>query len=362
MNAPDSVSHGFGRRNILKFGAVGAIAAGATAFAQKSAFAAPADSAQHLQALYQDALDEGGRLVVWAGGSNPNQEAATRAAFLAAFPGTDATFTVRYSPVQAALVNRQLALGGLEPDVVQLQTLYDFDHWKAANALLPYRPPGATKVFPGYRDPDDTYIGINVRSFGRTVNSALVGAAEAPGDATDFLAPAFLDKIVFPDPTAEDAVLFAFYLITQKHGLGYLERLMAQRPLVVANAGATAAALNSGQRTVSLAHLAPLAPVTGQSLRYVVPRTDAFMSWPQTAAILRRAANPAAAKLYLAWQLSAERQGLGPQWPARRDVTPPGGWRPITAYNTSRTAFREFLRDREEVERYRAVIRTFVAP
>ncbi|WP_186768266.1 ABC transporter substrate-binding protein [Streptomyces qinzhouensis] len=366
MNSPDPETRGLGRRAVLKYTAAGAAGISATAFAQNGAFAASArfggDSAEYLQKLYRDALDEGGKLVVWAGGSSPNQEVRTREAFVSAFPGIDAVFTVRYSPVQSALVNRQLALGGLEPDLVQLQTLYDFDHWKAQNALLPYRPPGAHAVFPQYRDPDDTYIGIMTRSFGRVSNSSLLSDAEAPRDAGDFLAPAFRDKIVIPDPTAEDAILFAFYLVTQKYGLRYMEQFMEQRPLIVANAGATTASLVSGQRTATLAHIASLAPVPGQPLRYVVPQTDQFMTWPQTVAIFRRARHPAAAKLYIAWQMTVERQSTGLQWPTRRDVAPAAGWKPINKYNSRLNGFREFLRDRAAVERYRALIRTFIAP
>lgn len=365
MTSPDPVTRGIGRRSILKYAAVGAAGVGASAFAQNGAFAAPAavsgDSAQYLQQLYQDALDEGGKLVVWAGGSFPTQEERTRQAFITAFPGIDTTITVRYSPEQSALVDRQLALGGLEPDVIQIQALYRFDQWKAENALLPYRPPGAGAVFPQYRDPDNTYIGITVPSFGRVSNSTLLTDAEAPRDASDFLAPAFRDKIVVPDPTSEDAILFAFYLVTQKYGLRYMEQFMEQNPLIVANASATTASLVSGQRTASLANIASLAPIPGQPLRYVVPRTDQFVSWPQTAAIFRKAAHPAAAKLYLAWQLSVERQSVAMQWPTRRDVAPAAGWNPISEYNSPLNAFREFLSDRGAVERYRALIKTFIA-
>ncbi|MEW1544941.1 ABC transporter substrate-binding protein [Streptomyces tsukubensis] len=366
MTSPDPVKPDFGRRTVLRYGTAGAVGLGASVFARNSAFAAPAagggDSAGYLQQLYRDALDEGGKLVVWAGGSSPRQEDRTREAFTAAFPGIDAVFTVRYSPVQSALVNRQLALGGLEPDLVQLQTLDDFDHWKSRNVLLPYRPPGAQAVFPQYRDPDDTYIGIMVRSFGRVSNSSLLSEAEAPRDAADFLKPEFRDRIVIPDPTAEDAILYAFRLITQKYGLRYLEQFMEQRPLIVPNAGATTATLIGGQRTATLSHIASLAPVPGQPLRYSVPRTDQFMSWPQTVAIFRKARHPAAAKLYIAWQLSVERQSTGLQWPTRRDVAPAAGWRPIDRYNSRLNGFREFLRDRAEVERYRALVGTFVAP
>nr|WP_239063040.1 extracellular solute-binding protein [Streptomyces sp. SID13031] len=370
MNNSDPATRSFGRRAILRYtAAAGAVGVSASAFAQTGALAAPrppavvsgdADPAAQLQQLYRDALDEGGGLVVWAGGSSPTQEDRTRQAFTTAFPGIDTSITVRYSTEHSALIDRQLALGGLEPDIVQLQTLYDFDHWKAKNALLSYRPPGAQAVFKQYRDPDDTYIGISVQSFGRVVNTALLSEAEMPRDAVDFLKPAFRDKIVIPDPTADDAVLFAIYLVTQKYGLQFMERFMEQRPLIVANSPATTAALASGQRTASLANVSSLAPPPGQSVRYIAPRTDQFMSWPRTAAIFRAARHPAAAKLYLAWQLTLERQSAVLQWPSRRDVTVPAGH--ITDYNSPINGFREFLRDRAAVERYRALIRTFIHP
>lgn len=353
-----------GRRAVLKYAAAGVAGVGAAAFAQSGAHAAapsPAAEDAALQRLYRDALDEGGGLVVWAGGSVPTQEDPTRQAFITAFPGVDINITVRYSTEHTGLIDRQLVLGGLEPDIVQLQTLHDFESWKARNVLLPYRPPGARAVFPEYRDPDNTFIGIAVPSFGRVYNSALLSAGEAPRDAVDFLAPAFRDKLVIPDPTTDDAPLYALYLVTQKYGLRYLEQFMEQRPLVVANSPSVSAALASGQRTASLTSIAALAPAPSP-VQYTVPKTDQFMSWPRTAAIFRAARHPAAAKLYLAWQLSVARQRTLLQWPSRRDVPLPAGWKSISHYNSPMTGFREFMRDRAKVERYRAIVKTFIAP
>ena len=356
---------GVGRRAVLKYTAAGVVGVGAAALTQSAAGASAPSSAGEdaaLQRLYRDALDEGGGLVVWAGGSVPTQEDQTRQAFIAAFPGIDINITVRYSTEHTGLIDRQLVLGGLEPDLVQLQTLHDFESWKARNVLLPYRPPGAREVFAKYRDPDDTFIGIAVPSFGRVYNRALLTAGQAPRDAVDFLAPAFRDKIVIPDPTTDDAPLYAFYLVTQKYGLRYLEQFMEQRPLIVANSPAANAALASGQRTASLANIGPLSPAPGSPIQYAVPRTDQFMSWPRTAAIFRAARHPAAAKLYVAWQLSVARQRTVLQWPSRHDVPLPAGWSSISHYNSPMTGFLEFMRDRAEVERYRAIVKTFIAP
>ena len=290
------------------------------------------------------------------------QEDATRQAFIAAFPGIDTTIRVDLSKYHAPRIDRQLALGELEPDLTQLQTLHDFDHWKRQGVLLRFKPPGFRQVYNTYKDPDGAFVGLSVFSFGRVSNTNLISAAEAPRDAPDFLAPRFRDQLVFTYPNDDDAVLYAFYLVVQKYGLRYMERLMQQRPQFVRGVPAALGAVASGQKLASFAGFAPLAPVPGLPLRYSVPRTDRFMSWPQTAAIFRQARHPNAARLYIAWQLTRERQRQVSQWPVRRDVAPPPGWRPITEYNTPMNGFRTFMRDRARVERFRGVVETFVGP
>ena len=137
---------------------------------------------------------------------------------------------------------------------------------------------------------------------------------------------------------------------------------MEQRPQFVRGVPLALSAVASGQKLASFAGFAPLATVPGLPLRYSVPRSDEFMSWPQTAAIFRQARHPDAARLYLAWQLTRERQRQVSQWPVRRDVAPPPGWQPITSYNTPIDGFRTFMRDRALVERFRGVVETFVGP
>jgi ABC-type Fe3+ transport system substrate-binding protein len=353
------------RRNVLQVAAATATGLALPVGAGAPAFASGADDRQvdrHLRRLYRRALDEGGRLVIYAGGDSPTQEDATRQAFTAAFPGIDTTIRVDLSKYHAPRIDRQLALGELEPDVAQLQTLHDFSYWKRKGVLLPYKSPDFGHVRRAYKDPDGAFVGITVYSFGRVSNTSLLSDAEAPRDASEFLAPRFRDQLVFTYPNDDDAVLYAFYLVVKKYGLQYMEELMKQRPEFVRGAPAALGAVASGQKLASFAGFAPLLPIPGLPVRYSVPRTDAFMSWAQTAAIFKQARHPNAAKLYLTWQLTCERQTAAFQWPVRRDVAPPPGWGPITAYNTPINGFHRFMRDRAAVERFRGVIETFVGP
>lgn len=77
------------------------------------------------------------------------------------------------------------------------------------------------------------------------------------------------------------------------------------------------------------------------------------MAWGQRAAVLKQAAHPTAAKLYLNWQLSAETQQKAFNgWSVRTDIAPPAGLKPVWEYpNAHVDGFPEFMADRAEVER-----------
>ena len=73
---------------------------------------------------------------------------------------------------------------------------------------------------------------------------------------------------------------------------------------------------------------------------------DSVQIWPVTAAIFKEARHPNASKLLLNWYLSPESQSRLPagNWPARSDVVPSGGMRPILSYALINN-YRDFLTD-----------------
>src|SRR5436305_88655 len=121
----------FSRRRMLgASGALlGAAALGGATPATASAAtkgAPPPEETKSLDQLYADALKEGGKLVIYAGGDTATQQDGTKQAFLSRFPEIDLTLIVDYSKYHDVRVDNQLATGTLVPDVVQLQTLQDF--------------------------------------------------------------------------------------------------------------------------------------------------------------------------------------------------------------------------------------------
>ena len=85
--------------------------------------------------------------------------------------------------------------------------------------------------------------------------------------------------------------------------------------------------------------------------------------WPQSAAIFRGAPHANAAKLYLSWLLSREEQAkLAPgNWPVRRDVAPPAGFRPILEYNLL-NGYREFVIDEARLVELRRRYQEYIGP
>lgn len=67
--------------------------------------------------------------LVWAGGDAPNQQDQLYAQFKERFPGIDIEIVVDLSKYHDLKIYEQLNDGYLEPDVVMLQTMNDFENW-----------------------------------------------------------------------------------------------------------------------------------------------------------------------------------------------------------------------------------------
>jgi ABC-type Fe3+ transport system substrate-binding protein len=315
-----------------------------------------------LDQLYADAVAEGGRLVVFAGGDSPDQSDGLATAFAQQFPQVNITIKTDLSKYHDARIDNQLDRNRLEPDVTQLQTLQDFDRWKSEGKLLPYRPAGWDAVYPQFKDPDGAYTGIMVLAFSYLTNNALVPAGQAPRTALDFLIPRYKGKLTITWPNDDDAVLHMFSKIIDRYGWSYLDELMAQQPTFVRGMPASIGAVSTGAAAGTVAGFGMLAAGPAGPTTFTLPTDDFFQSWAQTAAILAGAKHPAAAKLYLNWLLSKPfQQTAVPQWSVRSDVPPPPGYKPILAYrNTSHLDFHEFMKDRAAVEQFKSQIELYV--
>ncbi|NGY65885.1 ABC transporter substrate-binding protein [Lentzea sp. NEAU-D13] len=351
------MSSSLSRRRVLAAGAGAAIGFGAfgtTAATAGAPQGAGPEEARTLDALYQAALEEGGKLTIYAGGDTATQQDGTKAAFKARFPDIDLTLIVDYSKYHDVRLDNQFATGTVVPDVVQLQTVQDFVRWKEQGRLLNYRPAGFSKVYDGFKDREGAWMAIGVIAFSFMYGVAAVGA-DVPRTPLDLVDPKWKGKIASSYPHDDDAVLYLYALYAQTYGWDWVAKLAAQDVQFARGSHTPGLAVNGGQKAIGIGGAGSLVAPATSPVRFVAADGHPFMAWGQRAAILKQAKNPTAAKLYLNWQLSLERQQAAFNgWSVRTDVTPPTGLKPVWKYpNAHVDGFPRFMADRAEVERWK---------
>ena len=317
---------------------------------------------QTLQDLYQAALKEGGTLTVYAGGDEVTQGFGIKNGFERQFPGMKVNIVVDLSKYHDARIEEELLRKDLKVDVAHLQTLHDFDDWAARGLLLPYKPIGWDQIPSAYKDPQGRFTGLYMLTFANSYNKNLVSAENAPRDYADFLKPEFKNRIIIAYPHDDDAVLYVFDKIIQKYGIGFIEQLQANGVQWVRGTQTPRDAVEAGKYAVSTGTSGNFVPVEAANIRFVLPKNDPFLTWAQTGAIFKDAKHPAAAKLYVSWQLSRPMASNPRGFPLRRDVAPPTGFQSIDQYKTSPEDFRAFMRDRARVERLKSLFERLIGP
>ncbi|WP_371657715.1 ABC transporter substrate-binding protein [Streptomyces sp. NBC_00280] len=348
------------RRRVLATGAGAALGVGAVTTNSAPASASPVTSRgttrgeerRTLDELYRTALAEGGKLVVYAGGDTPTQQDGTKAAFRARFPDIDLTLVVDYSKYHDVRVDNQFATDTLVPDVVQFQTLQDFDRWKAQGRLLHYRPAGFSKVYDRFKDPQGAWVATGAIAFSFMYDTAKVGS-KTPLTPRDLVDPKWKGQIASSFPHDDDAVLYLFTLYARKYGWDWVARFAAQDVRFARGSNSPGDAVFGGQKTIGVGTAG--SAVSTSPVTFAIGAGHPFMAWGQRTAVLKQAKNTTAAKLFLNWQLSKEMQnGSFNGWSVRTDVTPPAGLKPIWEYPDAHVdGFPRFMSDRAEVERWK---------
>ncbi|MEM8646925.1 MAG: ABC transporter substrate-binding protein, partial [Pseudomonadota bacterium] len=101
-----------------------------------------------LDELYAAALEEGGAFVLRAGGDKPDQVDYYLDMFKKRFPKLKVTHSVDVSLNHAPRYDNARAAGGETniPDVIQFQTLHDFNYYAERGLLDAYKPKNWDKV------------------------------------------------------------------------------------------------------------------------------------------------------------------------------------------------------------------------
>lgn len=322
-----------------------------------------AAAAQSIDQLYEAAKKEGA-LVLYGGGPITLYESWARE-FEQRFPGIKVAVKAGSSNVLDQEIDAQMKAGNLQVDMAVLQTIQDYERWKKAGVLLPFRPEGFDKIDDEWKDKDGAYVGITVNGLSYAYNSAKLPGASVPKSALDFLNPEFKGKIITTYPHVDDITLYLYQTLVDKYGPEFLDKLKANQPIFVrGHLGVSRAIAAGDERTVSFDSFVGMSLAeakAGKPIVTVVSEVDPLPVAAQTAAIFKDAPHPNAAKLYISWYLQPEQQARQGTWSSRSDVAPPPPLKPLSSYRVA-NSYRSFIMDEEKVKKMRERYLGFTGP
>jgi ABC-type Fe3+ transport system, periplasmic component len=313
-----------------------------------------AAGAQSIEQLY-DAAKKEGALVLYGGGPITLYEPWARE-FEQRFPGIKVSVKAGSSNVLDQEIDAQMKAGQLQVDMAILQTIQDYERWKNAGVLLPFKPEGFDKIDDAWKDKDGAYVGVTIHGLSYAYNSAKLPEAAVPKSALDFLKPEFKGKIITTYPHVDDVTLYLYQILVDKYGPEFLEKLKANEPVFVrGHLGVSRAIAAGDEKTLtfdSFVSMSIAEAKAGKPIVTVVSEVDPLPVFAQTAAVFKDAPHPNAAKLYISWYLQPEQQGRQGTWSSRSDVVPPPPLKPLSNYNVA-NAFRAFIMDEAKAKALR---------
>ncbi len=319
-------------------------------------------SAETTDALYAKAKVEK-TLVLYSGGPVEPFERWGKE-FAAAYPGLTVAVTGGFSNVLDRKIDDELKAGKLTVDMAIFQTVQDFVAWKKAGVLLPFKPDGYDKIAPSFRDKDGAFTTISANTLSYAYNTKLVRPQDVPKSALDFLKPQFRGKLVTAYPADDDATLYVFYTIVQKHGWGYMDRYMANRPNFIQGHLGELRSIASGDNLVTFdATVSTTGALkrAGQPIDFAFAAHEATPVFTITAGIFKDAPHPDVAKLFLTWYMSKDQQSRTGVFSPRSDVAPPPGLKPLFSY-TIANRYRQFVTDAKMIADLRKRFEAYTGP
>jgi iron(III) transport system substrate-binding protein len=171
-----------------------------------------------------------------------------------------------------------------------------------------------------------------------TYNKDLVPADRIPTTYQDMLDPYWKDKMLLTDPRGTPAYMGWAAAVEAKYGLDFLKKIAAQNPTLVNSATPGAQQVAAGAYFANIAaHLSNSTSLRQQDAPLgVVIMADVPTGLPTCMGIVANAPHPNAAKLFIAWSLTAEateiaceRFEVGVPLPNIKNCIPlPEGWKP----------------------------------
>ncbi len=198
-------------------------------------------------------------------------------------------------------------------DVVNSSDAAHLIIWKREGLLAPYVPEDVARDFPAtHKDADGMYASWRVMLCPIAYNTRLVKAEEAPKSYADLLDPKWTGKIVKAHPGYSGMIMTATQQLSRDLGWPWFEKLAKQKIMQVQSAADPPKKLALGERAVMAdggEYVITELKARGEPVEeiYAVEGTP-LITGPS--AVMARAANPNAARLFYAWSMTAAAQQM----------------------------------------------------
>ncbi|ABC23994.1 extracellular solute-binding protein, family 1 [Rhodospirillum rubrum ATCC 11170] len=205
----------------------------------------------------------------------------------------------------------EYAAGAPQPDLLLVANALDLSQMKAKDRLLAYPEAPTAGYDPAIHDPDHRYFATKRITTGIAYNTKLV--QDPPKSWKDLLDRRFKGQVIMPSPLYSGAAALHVGTMTASPAFGwaYYEALAENGALAGRGNGSVMEAVASGQSAVGIIvdFMALNAKAKGSPVDFVFP-SDGVSVITEPVAILKTARNPAGAKVFIDWLLSAEGQAF----------------------------------------------------
>lgn len=268
-----------------------------------------------------------GKLVLYT--SQPQKDAQeTIAAFTKAVPGVQVDFVRDGTTQLMSKLRAEFAAGAPQPDLLLIADAMTMEQLKGENRLAAYKDAPVAGLPEAAFDKDFTYFGTKFITTGIIYNTK----AKKPESWKDLLAADAKGQVVLPSPLYSGAA--AIHMGTlgglKDIGLGYFDSLAQNGAVAVQGNGQVRTQVAGGQKLYGIIvdFMGLNAKKDGSPVDFVFPKEGVTVV-TEPVALLSTAKNPAAAKAFINFILSADGQKFAASQgylPMRADVTAPEGF------------------------------------
>ena len=197
-------------------------------------------------------------------------------------------------------------------DVCQVSDMAPFIVWARKGLLEKYKPKGFGKFFDYMKDPDGHWLAVKSNTSVIAFNTNKIKKAEAPKSWKDLLDPKWKGMISMSNPYYAGTTAVNIACILELYGWDYYRALAKNQPFIGDSHGALQTMMISAERPlIAEQNNYSVLPgkYKGQPCDVVYPAEGVTLS-PGPAGILKKAAHPNAAKLFMDYICSKEAQEI----------------------------------------------------